>query len=133
MHDSLCTVFFVLQTRISSDMVKTEISLYALYYEYKYLYMADIEESQRSNTNKDKQIRVAHYEACIIKILHFSSRTEWQEWPLTLSNREKASKKKEAFNYFTLYKLTWSLKTELLLVLVAVASFCMKGSVFSFL
>lgn len=35
-------------------MVKTEISLYAFYSEYKYLYIADIEESQRSNTNKDK-------------------------------------------------------------------------------
>lgn len=65
-----------MQTRINSDTVKTEISLYALYSEYKYLHIADIEESQRTNTNKDKQIPVAYYESYIIKKFHFfSSRT----------------------------------------------------------
>lgn len=84
-----------MQTRINSDMVKTEISLYALYSEYKYLYMADIEESQRSNTNKDKQKWVAHYDWCIIKRFHFSSRTEWHEWPLTLLNSVKSFHQKK--------------------------------------
>lgn len=64
-----------MQTQINSDMVKTEISLYAFYSEYKYLCITDIEESQRSNINKDKQISVAHYESCIIKKFNFSSIT----------------------------------------------------------
>lgn len=72
-HDSSCTASFLMQTRINSDMRRTEMWLSAVYSEYKSLSIADIEESQRRNTNKDKQISVAHCELCIINF--FSSRT----------------------------------------------------------
>lgn len=74
-HDSSCTASFLMQTGINSDMRQTEKSLSALYSEYKSFSIADTEESQRHNTNKDKQISVAHCELCIINIFFFTGMT----------------------------------------------------------
>lgn len=100
-HDSSCTASFLMQTWINWDMGKTDMRLSALYSEHKSLSIADIEESQRRYTNKDKQISVARCQLCIIKKI--SSRTVWQEWPVT--NSIKNWKKIMPVSYCALFKL----------------------------